>query len=121
MLTLFSSMLALFYLSVRAFLFLFMLCLSVPKQLTTSLGFYVLDDATYFIYTALKTLDTIVKDQSSHLVYLNMCISQTSENLSSIGRRVNNDRKITLVTRSCALSLPITHYQVSFYSNNYFE
>ena len=35
-----------------------------------------------------KTLLVIVKDQSSHLVYLNICIKQqTCENLSSIGRR----------------------------------
>ena len=54
------------------------------------------------------TLLVIVKDQSSHLVYLNICMKyQTCENLSSIGRQsceITVQEKNTLVTRSCVLS-----------------
>ena len=50
----------------------------------------------------------IVKDQSSHLLYLNICTKQQiCENLNSMGSQnceINNGRKNTLVTRSCVLS-----------------
>ena len=50
----------------------------------------------------------IVKDQSSHLVYLNICTKQqTCENWNSIDRRsceVIIEEKNTLVTQSCMLS-----------------
>ena len=63
-------------------------------------------DAIYVEYS-LKTLDTIsncqrlVKDQSSHLVYLIIC-----EKLSSISRRsckITMKEKTPFVTRSCVV------------------
>ena len=54
------------------------------------------------------TLLATVKDQSSHLVYLNICIKQqTCENWSSIGRwscKITMKEKTALVTPSCVLS-----------------
>ena len=50
----------------------------------------------------------IVKDQSSHLVYLNICINKTKLwkfELNWLSRlRDNNGRRNILVTRSCVLS-----------------
>ena len=46
-----------------------------------------------------------VKDQSSHFVYLNICIKkQPCENFNSIGCEIIMEERNTLVTRSCVLS-----------------
>ena len=59
------------------------------------------------VNTPLEALDTfVVKDQYSHLVYPNICITkQNCENLGSIGHqslKSNNERKNTLVALSDA-------------------
>ena len=74
-------------------------------------GLYFDKNVSYIKTLCLKTLDTIGNCQRpvfSLGVSLNIFIKyQTVENLSSIGRRsceIINERKNTLVTRSCVLS-----------------
>ena len=54
------------------------------------------------------TLMVIVKDPSSHLLYLNRCIKWQTCEIFKLNRssklRDNNERKNTLITRSCVLS-----------------
>ena len=55
----------------------------------------------------------IVKDQSSHLVYLSICTKyQSCENWLL---RDNNGRKNTLVKQSCVLSEGAVSHNVSYY------